>query len=73
MYESNELDIHVTASVINATGPNASPRIREVIANLTRHLHDFCRESKITRSEFDAALKMVGDLSIFQTVEESLR
>ena len=54
-------DLSVTDSVLNATGPNASSRIRNVIANLTRHLHDFCRESRVTRSEFEAALKMVGD------------
>jgi catechol 1,2-dioxygenase len=54
-------DLSVTDSVINATGPNASPRIRDVIANLTRHLHDFCRESRVTRSEFEAALKIVGN------------
>ena len=52
-------DLTVTDSVINATGPKASPRIREVIANLTKHLHDFCRESLVTRSEFEAALEMV--------------
>lgn len=52
-------DLSITESTIKATGPKASPRAREVIANLTRHLHDFCRESKVTRSEFEAALKMV--------------
>ena len=53
-------DLSITESVINATGPRASPRLREVCANLTRYLHDFCRESKITRPEFHAALRMVS-------------
>lgn len=52
-------DLGITESVINATGPAASARLRDVIANLTRHLHDFCRESQITRPEFHAALTMV--------------
>lgn len=52
-------DLGITESVINATGAAASDRLRDVIANLTQHLHDFCREMRITRSEFHAALTMV--------------
>lgn len=58
-------DLSITDSIIKATGPRASPRLKEVIANLTRHLHDFCRESKITRWEFEAALEMVILVSSF--------
>jgi len=36
-------DPHFTDNVIKATGPNATPRLRKVMASLTRHLHDFCR------------------------------
>lgn len=56
----HDFDLSITESVINATGPKANARLREVFANLTRHLHDFCRESEITRSEFEATLKMVS-------------
>lgn len=57
-------DLGITDSVINATGPAAGARLREVIANLTRHLHDFCRESRITRAEFHAALTMVSEIDM---------
>jgi catechol 1,2-dioxygenase len=53
-------DLSITDSVINATGPKSSPRLKEVFANLVRHLHDFCRESNITRPEFHEALKLVS-------------
>jgi hypothetical protein len=53
-------DTELTENVINATGPGVSLRLRSVIANLTRHLHAFCRESEITRDEFMAAIDMVG-------------
>ncbi|KAF2159957.1 hypothetical protein M409DRAFT_70704 [Zasmidium cellare ATCC 36951] len=38
----------------------ADPRLREVISNLVRHLHAFCRESRVTRPEFQAALKVLA-------------
>ena len=56
----DEFDYSVTEDVINATGPKANPRLREVIENLVRHLHAFCRESRVSRSEFDAAVQMVS-------------
>ncbi len=59
-FQDAGFDLSITDSVTNATGPGASPRLREVFANLTRHLHEFCRESKITRPEFHAALQMVS-------------
>lgn len=56
----SSFDLTITASVINATGPKASVRLKEVFGNLVQHLHDFCRESKITRVEFHQALQMVS-------------
>ena len=56
-------DAVLTPSVIKATGPNADPRLREVFGNLVKHLHEFLRESKVTRTEYEAALKMVWSLT----------
>jgi len=58
--DAHRFDYGLTAAVINATGPGVNLRLRSVIANLTRHLHAFCRESEITRDEFMAAIDMVG-------------
>lgn len=44
-----------TDVVINAMGPNTSPRVREVMTALIRHMHDFAREVKLTTEEYLAA------------------
>jgi len=48
-----------TDTVINAIGPNASPRVREVMTALIRHMHDFAREVKLTTPEYLAACDFV--------------
>src|SRR3954471_24234196 len=48
-----------TDTVINAMGPNTSPRVREVMTALTRHMHDFAREVKLTTPEYLAAFDFV--------------
>ena len=42
-------------SVINAMGPKTSPRVREVMTALIRHMHEFAREVKLTTPEYLAA------------------
>lgn len=54
------VDPNLTPSVINATGPKADERLKEVFGNLVSHLHAFLRESKVTRVEYEAALRMVS-------------
>jgi hypothetical protein len=48
-----------TDTVINAIGPNASPRVREVMTALIRHMNDFAREVKLTTPEYLAACDFV--------------
>jgi catechol 1,2-dioxygenase len=48
-----------TDTVINAIGPKASPRVREVMTALIRHMHDFAREVKLTTPEYLAACDFV--------------
>ena len=36
-------------------GPNTSPRVREVMTALIRHMHDFAREVNLTTEEYLAA------------------
>jgi catechol 1,2-dioxygenase len=50
-------DPNLTQNVINATGPQASPRMRKVIGSLIQHLHDFMRENVVTMEEL---LTVVG-------------
>lgn len=57
--EKAQYDPHFTESVINAIGPNASPRVRQVTTSFIRHLHDFARENAITVDEFMTGLELV--------------
>ena len=50
-----------TDMIIHATGPMASPRLRVVIADLIRHLHDFCRDNRVTIEEWLAAVDFVSN------------
>lgn len=49
-----------TQSVIDAIGPAASPRMREVMPALIRHLHDFAREIDLTVDEWAAGVSLVN-------------
>ena len=49
-----------TKSVIDATGPKASPRIRKVVGSLIQHLHDFCRENEVTIDEWMGAVDLIN-------------
>jgi catechol 1,2-dioxygenase len=48
-----------TDTVTKAMGPNTSPRTREVMTSLIRHMHDFAREVKLTTPEYLAACDFV--------------
>lgn len=48
-----------TAQVVAATGPNANPRLAQIMPSFLLHLHNFVREANITIPEFMAAIKLV--------------
>lgn len=49
-----------TRAVINATGPKAAPRTRQLAASLIQHLHDFARENELTVDEWMAGVELVN-------------
>ncbi|ATY64944.1 catechol dioxygenase [Cordyceps militaris CM01] len=49
-----------TQSVIDATGPNATPRMRTVMAALIQHVHDFARDVDLTMDEWLAGVDMIN-------------
>jgi hypothetical protein len=53
-------DPDFTKNVIAATGPNATPRVRQVMSSLIRHLHDFAREVDLTVDEWMAGVELVS-------------
>jgi catechol 1,2-dioxygenase len=48
-----------TKAVINATGPKATPRVRQLTAGLIQHLHDFARENELTVDEWMHGVELV--------------
>lgn len=59
-------DPNFTQNVINAMGPKTSPRMKEVMTSLIRHLHDFAREVDLTVDEWSegvALLNWAGQMS----------
>ncbi|KXS22279.1 aromatic compound dioxygenase [Gonapodya prolifera JEL478] len=50
-----------TENVINATGPNASSRVKKVLPILFKHLHAAVIEAEITFDELIATLEFLGE------------
>jgi catechol 1,2-dioxygenase len=49
----------VTPAVLEAIARSPDSRFREIMSALVRHLHDFCREVKLTEREFERAIGYV--------------
>ncbi|KAI1636683.1 Intradiol ring-cleavage dioxygenase [Biscogniauxia mediterranea] len=60
-------DTNFTDSVIAATGPNANPRLKQIMPSLVRHLHDFAREVDLTVSEWMAGVEMINEAGRMST------
>jgi catechol 1,2-dioxygenase len=54
-----QYDASFTGKVVAATGPNANPRLAQVMPSLVRHLHAFAREVDLTVAEWTAAVEFV--------------
>ena len=63
---STKFDPNFTQNVINAIGPKTSPRAREVLSSLIKHIHDFTRETELSVDEWMMGvqfLNQVGQIS----------
>lgn len=58
--QQHRFDPNFTQNVINATGPKASPRMREVMSCLIKHLHDFAREIELTVDEWAEGVALIN-------------
>ena len=64
--KQQRFDPNFTQHVIDIMGPKTTPRNREVLGSLIRHLHDFAREVELTTDEWMAGVKFaiaVGQIS----------
>ena len=57
---AGRFDPKFTDNVINAMGPKTSPRMRQLMAGLIRHVHDFARENDITVSEWMQGVELLN-------------
>jgi hypothetical protein len=55
-----EDEASVTDKVLVAMRGAASPRLREVMAALVRHLHAFAREVRLTEEEFETGIDFLN-------------
>ena len=49
-----------TRNVIESMGPKTSPRMREVMGALIKHVHDFARDVQLTTDEWMAGVQMIN-------------
>ncbi|PFH58134.1 hypothetical protein XA68_14113 [Ophiocordyceps unilateralis] len=59
-HQSGGLGAEFTNGVLDSFGPDASPRIREVMTALIRHSHAFAREVDLTTDELMQGLRMIN-------------
>jgi hypothetical protein len=62
----HRFDPDFTQHVIETIGPKATPRTREVLSALIKHVHDFAREVELTIDEWMMGvnfLNAVGQIS----------
>src|SRR5947199_1918757 len=49
----------LTEAVLARIGPTATPRLREIMTSLVRHLHAFVRETELTEAEWFAGIQFL--------------
>ncbi|KAJ5287746.1 hypothetical protein N7478_003432 [Penicillium angulare] len=57
---THRFDPTFTDNVIEAMGPKTSPRFRQLMTGLIRHVHDFARENELTVDEWMAGVQMLN-------------
>jgi protocatechuate 3,4-dioxygenase beta subunit len=50
---------NITDVFMSYLGPEVNPRLREVMASLVRHLHDFTKDVKLTHEEWEAGIDIL--------------
>lgn len=57
---SDRFDPAFTQHVIDTMGPNVSPRHRQLLSSMLRHLHDFAREVELTNDEWMTGVHFIN-------------
>lgn len=57
---------NITETFLSYFGQDTDPRLKEIMASLSRHLHDFARETRLTHAEWQKGLEVLrraGDIT----------
>lgn len=57
---TSRFDPTFTRRVVENMGPNVSPRSRQVLGSLIRHIHDFAREVELTNDEWMTGVHFIN-------------
>lgn len=57
----NLTEQNVTEAVLGYMGPDVNPRLREIMASLTKHLHAFVHEVELTEQEWLAGIQFLTE------------
>lgn len=60
MNGASQFDPNFTQHVINSMGPKTSPRLRQIMSSLIRHIHDFARENELTVDEWMKGVEVIN-------------
>lgn len=58
--QSSKFDPDFTQHVIDLMSPETTPRNRQILSSLIRHMHDFCREVELTQEEWITGVNYVN-------------
>ena len=57
---ASRFDPNFTQQVVDAMGPKTSPRMRQLMTGLIRHVHDFARENELTVDEWMKGVELIN-------------
>lgn len=60
MAPAHRFDPNFTDNVVNGMGPKTTPRNKEVLGAMIRHIHDFAREVELTIDEWMAGVAYIN-------------
>jgi catechol 1,2-dioxygenase len=63
-HAKSKFDPNFTQHVIDLMSPETTPRNREILSSLIRHIHDFCREVELTQEEWLLGVNYINSLGM---------
>jgi len=64
---AERFDPNFTQHVIDTIGPNITPRNKEVLSSLIKHVHDFAREVELSVDEWMIGVKFINSIGQIST------